>query len=285
MSRILRHFSLFIFLSLLLHFGVFLYFTAMEQKPSAPKPTTVPFFVDLRESEQKPRELDIPLDPQPTPRLQPGKRFAASDQVVTREQAPKGSDWRDRTPLPATQPPPVSSAAEQKEVKSTRTPYVSEKGHLPTLSREALLMASKSAAQNIADLDPDINQKMRRDVEEGKAVWLDTEKDILGSFYKRFRDAVMLTWDYPKEAINRGESGVCLYRIEINRAGVLIREPELLKSSGHTSLDTEARRAVVRAAPSFGFLPDAYRYETLTVFAYFDYSLGTKTIYGESFYR
>lgn len=285
MSRILRHFSLFILLSLLLHIGVFLYFALLEQKPASSKLTPMPFFVDLRESEQKPRELDLPLEPKPTPRSQPGKRFAVNEQVVPREQAPKGSDWRDRIPLPAVQESPASSRTEHKEASSTRTPDVSEKGSLPSLSREKLLLASKSAAQNIADLDPEINQKMRRDVEEGKAVWLDTEKDILGSFYKRFRDAVMLTWDYPKEAINRGESGVCLYRIEINRAGVLIREPELLKSSGYTSLDTEAKKAVVRAAPSFGFLPDAYRYETLTVFAYFDYSLGTKTIYGESFYR
>lgn len=278
MSRIFLHFSLFVVISLLLHLGIFSYFATRGKESTKPEIAPSPFFVDLREQEQKPREPDLPLRPQPTPRPLPGRRLAANDQVVAREQAPRGSDWRDTTTVPSVQEPALPRAEQKK-------PAVSEKGIIPALTREALLMATKNAAQNIADLDPEVNRKMRRDVEEGKAVWLDAEKDILGSFYKRFRDAVMLTWDYPKDAIIRGESGVCLYRIEINRAGVLINEPELLKSSGSVSLDTEARRAVIRAAPSFGFLPDAYQYETLTIFAYFDYSLGNKTIYGESYYR
>lgn len=278
MSRILRHFSLFVVLSLLLHLGVFFYFATRATETTKPVIAPSPFFVDLSEQKQKPRESDLPLPPQAAPRPLPGQRLAENDQVVAREQAPKGTDWRDSTTAPVVQEPALPPAEQKK-------PAVSEKGIIPALTREALLMATKSAAQNIADLDPEVNRKMRRDVEEGKAVWLDAEKDILGSFYKRFRDAVMLTWDYPKDAIARGESGVCLYRIEINRAGVLIAEPELLKSSGSERLDAEARRAVTRAAPSFGFLPDAYQYETLTIFAYFDYSLGNKTIYGESYYR
>lgn len=283
MSRILLHFSLFVVLSLFLHLGIFLYFTNVDNKTTTTTLPPAPFFVDLREAEQKPREIAPPLHLQPTlPRPQPSRRLAATDQFVVNDQAPKGNDSRDTT----TQHPPalITSVQLKESIKKTASSPVNEKGP-PPLSRETLLMATKSAAQNIADLDPEVNLKMRRDVEEGKAVWLDAEKDILGSFYKRFRDAVMLTWDYPKDAIARGESGACLYRIEINRAGVLINEPELLKSSGSERLDSEAKSAVVRAASSFGFLPDAYRYETLTIFAYFDYSLGNKAIYGESYYR
>jgi periplasmic protein TonB len=280
MSRIFRHFSLFVALSLLLHLGVFLYFATRGKETATPALTPAPFFVDLREAEQKqkPRELDVPLRPPTTPRIQPGRRLGEHEQVAEREQAPKGTDSRDTTTTMPTE-------ENQQEAIKPPLPIVSERGILPPLSREDLFTAAKNAAQSVADLDPEVNRKMRRDVEEGRAVWLDTEKDILGSFYKRFRSAVEDVWDYPKDAIARGEAGVCLYRIEINRAGVLVHDPELLKSSGSTSLDAEAARAVRAAAPRFGFLPDAYRYETLTIFAYFDYRLGSRSIYGESYYR
>lgn len=278
MSRILRHFSLFVALSLLLHLGVFFYF-ATRGKEATPALTPAPLFVDLREAEQKIREPDVPLRQSSTSRAQPSRRMSEVEQVIEHEEAPKGTDTRDSTMVP-------SKSASSEEQVSTRTPPppVSESGDIPSL--ENLLKSTTDAAQSVADLDPEVNRKMRRDVEEGRAVWLDTEKDILGSFYKRFRSAVEDVWDYPKDAIARGEFGVCLYRIEINRAGVLVNEPELLKSSGSARLDAEAARAVRAASPRFGFLPDAYRYETLTIFAYFDYRLGNqRTIYGESYYR
>jgi protein TonB len=284
MPRIFFNFSLFIVLSLLLHLGVFFYFATREKETTTPELSPAPFFVDLREAEQKPRELDVPLREPTTPRAQPARRVAASDQVAEREEAPKGTDSRDTT-VPTPQESPLATLGDQPEAIKTPPPFVSDIGIRPPLSREDLFVSAKNAAQSVADLDPEVNRKMRRDVEEGRAVWLDTEKDILGSFYKRFRNAVEDVWDYPKEAIARGEFGVCLYRIEINRAGVLVNEPELLKSSGSARLDAEAARAVRAASPRFGFLPDAYRYETLTIFAYFDYRLGSRTIYGESYYR
>ena len=277
MSRIFRHFSLFVVLSLLLHLGVFFYFATKENETATQALTPAPFFVDLREAEQKLRELAVPLQQSTVPRTQPSRRLTESAQVIEREKAAKGTVLRDTTTVPA-------SRDQQEESKPT-LPLVSESGETPAVSLENLLTSANNAAQNVADLDPEVNRKMRRDVEEGRAVWLDTEKDILGSFYKRFRSAVEDVWDYPKDAIARGEFGVCLYRIEINRAGVLVNEPELLKSSGSPRLDAEAARAVRAASPRFGFLPDAYSYETLTIFAYFDYRLGNRSIYGESYYR
>lgn len=284
MPRIFLNFSLFVGLSLLLHLVVFLYIATRKEETS-PTPTPAPFFVDLREAEQKPRELDLPVRQQDTPRTRPARRLAPSDQTTEREAAPKGRDSRDSTAVATTEDPPLEREAAQQEATESMRPPVSESGNIPAPSLENLLASAKSAAQSIADLDPETNRKMRRDVEEGRAVWLDTEKDILGSFYKRFRNSIEDVWDYPKDAIARGEFGVCLYRIEINRAGVLVNEPELLKSSGSARLDAEAARAVIAAAPRFGFLPDAYRYETLTIFAYFDYRLGSRSLYGEPYYR
>lgn len=286
MPRIIRHFSLFVVLSLLLHLGVFLYFATRGEETATPEITPAPFFVDLREAEQKPRELDLPIRQQVTPRTQPARRMAESEQMAEREEAPKGRDSRDTTTVATTaENPPITTERVQQEAIRPIRPPVSESGNIPVPSLENLLSSAKSAAQSIADLDPETNRKMRRDVEEGRAVWLDTEKDILGSFYKRFRNSVEDVWDYPKEAIARGEFGVSLYRIEINRAGVLVNPPQLLKSSGSPRLDAEAARAVIAASPRFGFLPDAYRYETLTIFAYFDYRLGSRSLYGEPYYR
>ena len=284
MPRIFLNFPLFVALSLLLHLGVFLYFATREEE-TAPSTTPAPFFVDLREAEQKPRELDLPVRQQDTQRTQPALRIAVSEQIAQREEAPKGRDSRDSTTVAATEELPLETEGAQQEAIEPIRPPVDESGEIPVPSLENLLSSAKSAAQSIADLDPETNRKMRQDVEEGRAVWLDTEKDILGSFYKRFRNSVEDVWDYPKEAIARGEFGVCLYRIEINRAGVLVNEPELLKSSGSARLDAEAARAVIAASPRFGFLPDAYRYETLTIFAYFDYRLGSRSLYGETYYR
>lgn len=284
MSPIFRHFSLFIVLSLLLHLGVFFYFATRGKETTTPAPPPVPFFVDLREAEKKIREPDVPLRPSTLPRTEPSRRMSDVEQVIERETAPKGTDTRDSTMVPPARKTPASTSSEQQVSPKTPPPPVTEHGDIPSL--ENLLKSTTDAAQSVADLDPEVNRKMRRDVEEGRAVWLDTEKDILGSFYKRFRSAVEDVWDYPKDAIARGEFGVCLYRIEINRAGVLVNEPELLKSSGSARLDAEAARAVRAASPRFGFLPDAYRYETLTIFAYFDYRLGNqRTIYGDSYYR
>ena len=265
MSRIFLHFSLFVALSLLLHLGVFSYFATRGKETIRPEITPAPFFVDLREAEKKPREFVVPLRQPTTTRTQPARKLAESDQAAPREEAPKGRDSRETTTVPP--------APDQQKAPRTTPPLVSESGKVPALN---LLTAAEKAAQSVANLDPEITQKMRRDVEEGRAVLLDTEKDILGSFYTRFRSAVENVWDYPKDAIARGEAGVCLYRIEINRAGVLVNEPELLESSGFDRLDAEAKEAVLKASPLFGFLPDAYRYETLTIFAYFDYRLGNR---------
>lgn len=294
MSRSPRHFSIFVLLSLFLHAGVVLYFSVQPEEQQSPPPP--PFFVDLRDQPKQPRprlrEIDLPERPPAPLRPTPARRLGPSDQVVPKEQAPQGDDTRDTATAP--QPPPSLPAAAPREAATPQRPLTTGKpGTLPApdpsappqLSREELLKSTSTAAQSIAELDPEVNRRMRREVEEGRAVMLDTEKDILGSFYKRFRNSIEDVWVYPREAITLGESGVCLYRIVVNRAGVIIAEPELLRSSGSARLDAEAARAVREASPRFGFLPDAFPYETLTIFAYFDYRIGTRpSLYGERYY-
>jgi hypothetical protein len=121
MSRIIRHFSIFVVLSLLLHLGVFLYFATRGEETTTPEITPTPFFVDLREAEQKPRELDVPFQPESIPRKQPARRLAAVDQTAAREEAPEGKDSRDTTTVPVTQKPALKPEADNLEP----TPQVS----------------------------------------------------------------------------------------------------------------------------------------------------------------
>ncbi len=108
-------------------------------------------------------------------------------------------------------------------------------------------------------------------MERGDTVWLDTEQDLLISFFKRFRDNIYLVWNYPEGARLREEQGRCLLRIVVSREGA-IEDVQLLESSGSRELDDEAARAVRKGQP-YGPLPQAYPHHRLNIMAYFNYTL------------
>jgi protein TonB len=114
-------------------------------------------------------------------------------------------------------------------------------------------------------------RKDRPDVAEGDVVWLDAEKDMLASFFQRFRTNIYQVWNYPRSAAERGESGVCLLKITINQDGS-VDNAEILEGTGSPTLDREAIAAVYRGA-SYGNLPSSYPKDQLTIMAYFQYRL------------
>jgi protein TonB len=121
-------------------------------------------------------------------------------------------------------------------------------------------------------------QKHRGEVERGDAVWLDTERDLLISFFERFRTNIYGVWNYPQPAIEHNEQGTCLLRVTVNRDGT-VREVELVESSGYPLLDREAMAAVRKGAP-YGALPRSYESDSLTIFAFFQYRLGKRYLLG-----
>jgi protein TonB len=134
------------------------------------------------------------------------------------------------------------------------------------------MAATNLAAQNIAEKQIDEwRRKYRTDVEEGDAVWLDTEKDLLISFFQRFRDNIYGVWNYPARAAERGEEGTCLLKITVNRDGT-VDKVQLMESSGHRVLD-DAAIAAVHKGSSYGRISKHYKEETLTIFAFFQYNL------------
>lgn len=288
----------FITVSLLLHL---LLIYLVPELSLFPPPAKEPVVVELRPSEPprpRNRELDLPPDTPETPREVPARRLGPVDRQVARETAPKGDAPEDRTPAamrPATRPPAQGRTPAKTDTPSSTTPPAAKiveprpagEGPAPIATQPApervpdmktLMASATQAAQNVAEKQiAEWRQKYREDVEQGEAVWLDTEKDLLFSFFQRFRDHIYGVWNYPRRAAERGDEGTCLLKVTINRDGT-VKEVRLMEGSGHRDLDEEAMAAVRKGAP-YGRLPAAYKEESLTIFAFFQYNLTRRMIY------
>lgn len=276
----------FITISLLLHLLLLYLVPRHSLFPAAPRPKP-PVVVEMRPPAPAPRELDLPEQPD-QPRTEPAKRLGPSDRQVAREQAPKGQDFEDRTPQapapvakpqqPVRQKRPQTPPQQQAQPRSQSPPVVREKSApLPKVeaappkqvpSIQDLLTLPKTTTDRMVS---ELRQKYRKDVDEGDAVWLDTERDILTSFFRRFKDGIYRVWNYPERAAERGEEGVCLLKITIDRDGS-VAGVRLMDSSGSPLLDNEALAAVRRGGP-YGPLPRAYPEDHLNIFAFFRYNL------------
>jgi protein TonB len=284
----------FISVSLLLH--LLLIYLVPELSLFPPSPAKEPVVVEIRPSEPpkvRDRELDLPPEAAETPRTRPAKRLGSVDRQVEREAAPKGDSPEDSTPRiarPAARPAPPAARTEP----ALQTPAAAEKRpagegpaateappspeQRPDVSMKTLMASAERAAENVAAQQmAEMRRKYREEVEQGDAVWLDTEKDLLISFFKRFRDNIYGVWNYPRRAADRGEEGTCLLKITINRDGT-VKEVRLMETSGHRDLDEEAMAAVRKGAP-YGRLPAAYKEEILNIFAFFQYNLTRRMIY------
>lgn len=284
----------FLIASLLLHLLVVLLLPRQGVLP--PPPEKPPVYVEVVPPPKKPpqpRELDLPQEQPPTPRTTPAKRLGPQDQQVSKETAPEGKAPEDR-PAPKAAPPAVAAPAPPRPAPQPPKPRPAPApeaaprplGEGPTAAPTAPAEPSTAAPPRelpdleallklppatVSRLEDQWRQKYRKDVEARNAVWLDTEKDLLISFFKRFRDRIYLAWHYPPLSRERGEEGTCLLRITVNRDGTLANV-QLMESSGYPRLDDEALSAVRKASP-FGPLARSYEEESLTIFAFFRYSI------------
>lgn len=273
----------FIGFSLALHLLVLLLLPRLLPQPTTGKR---PIYVEMvppvaRSVPAKPRELDLPEQP-PTPRTRPAKRLGPQDIQIEREEAPLGTAPEDRLArLPAAAPAEQSSIEPRQALPVA--PPAAQSGEQPLRpipTREELLASAASAAQGVAGREVDEwRRKLREEVDRGEGVWLDTEQDLLVSFFKRFRDGIYLVWNYPERSIALNQQGVCLLSITINRAG-LVEDVSVVKSSGYPLLDQAAVDAVNKASSFYGYLPESYPNPTLTIFAFFHYTLGGRYLYG-----
>ncbi len=274
---------IFVFLSLLLHLaGMNL---VSFKTLFAPEPLKKPVVVEMIPLEEpakdKPRELDLPPTPEEK-RVTPAKRLGPQDHVAKKEIAPKGDAPEDRVRA-APQPKPVQKAVPKEKIVKAQPEKKPKPADLPQPKEEvvtrqlpdikSLLDLPKSTVERI---DRETRRKEREGVEEGDIVWLDTEKDFLISFFRRFRDNIYRVWNYPSSSVKRGEQGTCRLEITVDRSG-RVRNTNILMSSGHDDLDREARKAVYVGSP-YGPLPGDYKKDELRIVANFQYELSGKSI-------
>ncbi len=266
------------------------------------EPTIVRLIDKPASVEKKEIELDQrPVKPTPEPPPK-SSRLAEENQRVETEMAPKGEDFRDLTARPAP-PKPVTPVPERttgstkqqqsqpqsSPVKQAETQLrpVDPKGKLPTQR-----VTSLPPLQQLTQLAPDTVRriasseraaqeriKQRDDIDAGDTVWLNLERGLLISFFRRFRNQIEGVWNYPREAIVNEMQGTLLLKITVDTEGELL-DVDLLRSSGHEILDYEAIQAVYRAAP-FGPLGKHYPHPDLKIMAHFRYQISGKYIYGK----
>lgn len=309
--------------SLILHAAVVLILPLFE--PEQPiveeQPTIVrlvnPPTIKKEPKQQKPSEYEIDQPQQKTVPEKPVESFrkADRDQLVIKEQAPKGKDARDQTvtnarpqPQPVTPPTktlkpikPVPITAKKtkpsvtkkvipnKQRAVTKTPQATLPAQQPQPTPPApqppqfspeQLFPDRQILDQIAGAKPGQRNrtKERDEIEIGDTIWLNLQHDLLVSFFRRFHDRVEGVWNYPMEAIENEIEGTLELFITVNKKGELL-DVDLKRSSGSDLLDFEAIQAIYRAAP-FGQLTKHYPHDRLNIRAYFRYNIVGKYIYG-----
>lgn len=257
----IRTLSLFVIISLLVH-ALFLVLPEIQPPTPAKKK---PVYIEIQSApttERPSRELDLPVQPDQQ-RTKPAKRLGPSDRVVAQETAPLGDAPEDRLPsitVPI-QPKPQPDKPQPVEDGLKRVPDLAKLIALPQQSK--------------VRIGDEWRVKARPDVAEGEAIWLDTEQDILISFFQRLRSGIYQNWNYPGTSLENGEQGRCLIEMIFDRGGNVL-DVILLQTSGFPLLDREAIAAVLKADGSYGDLPQAYTEEQLRIKAYFTYNLDSR---------
>ncbi|PLX90927.1 MAG: hypothetical protein C0620_12545 [Desulfuromonas sp.] len=265
-------------LSLLVH-TIVLEVTSRQHAQQTPPPIK-PIVVEVKPTAPA-QETAIPE--QSAPPVESARKGAV-DKQVDKEQAPAGQDLEDSSPQlaqpapaqqAATPPPkpqyiddPVPSVSLDPQQPET-TAKVEPSETLPSLDQ--LLQTANNAAANITH---NAQTKARPNVESGDDLLLNMREDKLFSFFSRFKKQIYGVWNYPEEAMQRGQQGVALLKIIINRDGT-VEDVDLVSASGFERLDREAIAAIFKAQP-YGALPESYPEDQLTIMAYFEYILGQR---------
>ena len=187
----IRTISLFVIISLLVHA---LFLALPEFQPPTPTKKK-PVYVEIQSTpaaDRPSRELDLPVQPDQQ-RTKPAKRLGPSDRVVAQETAPIGDAPEDRLPS-------ITVPVQPKQQPVKPQPVEDGLKQVPDLAKLIAL-----PQQSKVRIGEDWRVKARPDVAEGEAIWLDTEKDILISFFQRLRSGIYRNWIYPGTSLVHGE--------------------------------------------------------------------------------
>ena len=149
-----------------------------------------------------------------------------------------------------------------------------ESGDQP--SEKSLPTGGQQAAIRDRLFDHDIIAKLSKQEQEGVknggSITFDTEEFKYYGYMQRLKEKIESAWKYPLDAAARREYGDLYIQFTIKKNGK-IGAVELIKTSGHPSLDTAAIKAL-RDADPYWPLPNAMGKESLTITGHFVYLNG-----------
>jgi protein TonB len=253
-------------ISLLLHAGIIALIVFFPEKPKHAVPQ--PYMVELR---------DLPLPQQP-PRVTPTRPKEEAERKIA---PPPVKQVAPPVPAPLMPPPSATAptpAEAAKGVKGAEPRKRTAPSQLP--AGESLVRPKPEKGPGIVKLFPSgqslasIEDGYRRKYEDevgGSKVFLDENNDILGSYSRRFLEALRGNWQLVgRKMLSNTDIGYGLLLITISRDGT-VTDVQVVESSGGKKVDSGIIQAV-RTMSYVGPLPKNWPHDRLQ--GYYIYSAG-----------
>jgi len=243
-------------LSVAIHLLLWVVFAsfAARQQPVAHK--TVP-----------PTVLQVQVEPSPQPR-----RILEAEQTETAPppearylgRTNHRAKVETKTPARRTRPAVAAKLAPRKSIVAPRP--AAHKAAVPKLTYAQFLQESQHslASSGYQDFLPD-------NLARGGAIDISTSEYRYIGYFSGLRKAIELAWNYPSQAVRRGQQGVVSLRFAIAADGTASKI-KVTQSSGHRLLDVAIVDAIRLASP-FSPLPAGFKREQLTITGSFHYIL------------
>jgi periplasmic protein TonB len=139
--------------------------------------------------------------------------------------------------------------------------------HLQPSFRDKIF--DKVVIGDLAKRDSEKEEKGNKD--KGKSFSFDTDEFKFMIYNRRLKERIESIWVYPPEAASKGIYGDLIIRFTIRKNGQL-GAVELVRTSGHKSLDDAAIKALKDGAPYWP-LPKEWNLEGYTIEGHFIYTL------------
>lgn len=186
--------------------------------------------------------------------------------------APSGRSSKQRLPKDSADTDSAAMATPPKDFASKEG-----KGELPAPSGSRQGTSEKAAPKTFREklFDKDVigklAQKGKEETKTDNGITFDTQEFKYYGYMQRLKEKIEGIWRYPSDAAEKGLYGDLYVKFTIKKNGKL-GTVELVRTSGHKSLDDAAIKALKDAEPYWP-LPDEWGKDGLTITGHFVYSL------------
>lgn len=267
-------FLYFVALSLLLHavVGTLLYLLPEERRELKPEAYIVDL-TEIPEPQGLPEIKKVPV--MKTPELNERQKVTSLPKKEALMPAPETNLRKRKEKMPLQKVPQQEQQErtpriETPESKETIGPVVRGDITKPKHNKLPDLAQLMPTERTLKALDDNFKQKYGDRV-GGDTLFFDESNDLLGSFSRRFLEAIDQRWkQVASPLLRRGQSGYGLIYISINRDGS-VTEAKVIESSGNKLID-EAAVHTAKTAGYVGALPKKWPYEKVN--GYYVYTAG-----------